>query len=119
VESVVIKKLGEHKEGLSSWDLWKELGGRDSEFTRENIYYHLKKLHEKDLIDKDGSKFKLKGPVASCDGVLLFSNPPTVMNCPYYEKCRIEECLGDGCKLYEESPEEFRMYIKALIDSEG
>jgi len=117
MESVIIKKLGEHEEGLSSWELWKELGGKSSEFTRESIHYHLKKLHEKELIDKDGSKFRLKGPVAACDGVLLFSNPPTVMNCPYYEGCRIDGCLGDGCKLYEESPEEFRVYMDALFNS--
>lgn len=113
---LIIKELSESGEGLSYWEVYNRLKEKHKmRLHKTGAKYHLEQLRRKGLLKKIGTKYKLKGAVVAHNGVLLFSNPPSLVNCPFYISCRTNDCLGDGCQFYQESEPEFRKYLDALL----
>jgi len=112
----IIQELADHKDGLSYWEVWKEINRKyKANVDKSAVRYHLNKLHSNGLIDKVGPKYRLKGVVVGCDGVLLFTTPPAIVNCPYYNTCRTKGCLkNDGCKLLEKLGPEFLEFLESF-----
>lgn len=114
---LIIKELSESEEGLSYWEVYKHLGKKyNMRLHKTGARYHLEQLRKRGLLDKNGTKYKLKGAVVAYNGVLLFSNPPALVNCPWYSLCKTKDCLGDGCQFYKKSGSEFRKYLDALLN---
>lgn len=82
-----------------------------------HVRYHMETLRKKGLVMKEGSKYYLESPIVSVDGIILFANPPAVINCPYFDTCDTDgECFKVGCKFFEELPEVFQKYYKKALE---
>lgn len=77
----------------------------------------MEKLYKNGFILKKGSKYILSAPVIAINGAILFTKPPAMVNCPYYNSCNrnISVCLGEGCKFYNEFSDDFKNYIARQI----
>lgn len=112
----VVRELAEAEGGLSYWEIYKALKKKhDGDIVKSHVRYYLENLREKGLVEKNGTKYSLKGPVAAYDGVILFSRPPSLLNCPFHPKCDEEGCLNRECKFYKESPEEFKRFLDVVL----
>jgi len=112
----IISALSSSDEGLSYYAVWKALSnefGLDVE--KGTVYYHLEKLRKNGLLEKEKARYVMKGPVAAYDGIVLFSNPPAVVNCPYRDGCEEEGCLSKECDFYEEADEDFKRYLDRVL----
>jgi len=113
--SIIIKEIDEHGE-LSYWQIYKILKEKYKiKCDKSNIRYHLEKLKKQGFIGKRGSKYFLKAPTICIDGVVLFTNPPAVVNCPYFNECKKCGFGANGCILFNSLPTEFQKYYLKLI----
>lgn len=113
--SLIIKELSEAPEGLSYYDVFKLIRIKYGiEIEQSSIRYHLEKLRKQNLLDKKNHKYFLPSPVIGYNGVLLFTEPPAIVNCPYYSRCKRKLCTisSNECLLYKNSSKEFRSYLE-------
>jgi hypothetical protein len=82
-----------------------------------HVRYHMETLRKKGLVMKEGSKYYLESPIVSVDGIILFANPPAVINCPYFDTCDTDgNCFRVGCKFFEDLPEVFQTYYRKVLE---
>jgi len=106
----------EEGRGLSYWNLYKIIKAKyGGDVEPSHVKYHLDQLVKNGLLKKKGPRYILESPVIGIDGMVLFVNPPVVVNCPFYDQCKSRNCAGDGCKLFELMPEGIREFYFDLI----
>ena len=118
---IIIKELSEHSEGMSYWSLYKICKNKYSVNVEQSaVRYHMEKLHKNGFLEKKGSKYILPAPVIAINGAILFTNPPAMINCPYYNSCNrnVSICLGENCKFYNAFSDELKGYIDAIKNDE-
>ena len=118
--SIIIKEIDEHG-ALSYWEIYKILKNKYKiNCDKSNIRYHLEKLRRNGFIGKKGSKYHLKAPTICIDGTVLFTNPPAVVNCPYFKSDGCKNCsFGEECcKLFKALPEELQNFYRKILKRE-
>lgn len=114
--SIIIKEIDEHGK-LSYWEIYKILRDKYKiKCDKSNIRYHLEKLRKKGFIGKEEGKYFLIAPVLCIDGVVLFTKPPAVVNCPFYKQCKCD--FRDGCQFFDSLPKEIKEFYIKLIKKE-
>lgn len=107
-DTLVAKILGiiKNKE-MSSWDISKIL-----KVDEELIRYHLKKLCDKGVVMKLGSKYYLVNKVITSDGTIVVSTPKHffVLYCPYADKCKCNTSVEE-CRYLKELPKNLKKEI--------
>ena len=114
--TMIIDLLDEY-EMLSYWEIYKILKERyNINCDKSNIRYHMEKLRRMGFLGKKDSKYYLRDTTLCINGTVLFTNPPGIINCPYYNSCK--NCSFGSkkcCKFFNSLPLEFqKIYLELL-----
>jgi len=116
---------------LSSWSLAKTLAQNPEDKAEVNrldltIRYHLKKLAERGLLKPQKQRYEKKTYVyytlnperiVCQDGsVWIFSNPVTILHCPYEPECTHKKVHLEKCRLHQEAPQEIKSLIRKYLE---
>jgi len=87
----ILKLIAGSKEGFSYWDIHKKL-----DVPQSSIRYHLRNLHNANILEKNGSKYGINKDLAEDTiiykgGIIIpKDNDVLMLNCPYGKTC--SEC---------------------------